>query len=376
MKKLFLLNSENEYLAGFCNASLKDLCIVQICTTLDKLSENVKEKEIDLILLDFAIIENFGFDYLEEVLAKSNGVKVVILSNVSSPVLVVKAIQLGVVDFIQLPCAESWFFKKIQNILSSINSAKTKAENFKPPIEEIIGESELMKKLKDDISVYAKSELPILIHGETGTGKSFIAEEIHKLSARKNEIFYHINCAAVPESLAEAEFFGSTEYAFTGASNRAGYFEIANHGTFFLDEIGEMNLGIQSKLLSVLDTKKFYKVGSTKEIEVDIRFLFATNVDLKQSMTEKKFRRDLFHRISALELYVPPLRDRKEDIPLLANMFLRKTTKSFTNLAMEKMINHTWKGNIRELENVIQRAIVLSPENLISEESIKFSSLI
>lgn len=228
-------------------------------------------------------------------------------------------------------------------------------------------------ELHNRILSFYKSDLPLLFTGESGTGKTFSAKKAHDLSDRKEKPFVAINCAAIPESIAETELFGSVSGAYTGATTRAGLFETANEGTVFLDEIGELSLNIQTKFLKFLDDGLFTRVGSTKQIKSDVRIMSATNVDLRKKVLSKEFREDLYYRISIVPLYIKPLRERRSEIPSLVKEFLKKKNKNLTDEALLFILKQSWKGNIRELFACLERACVLSENSVISEDDIRYS---
>ena len=220
---------------------------------------------------------------------------------------------------------------------------------------------------------FYESDLPLLFTGESGTGKTFSAKIAHDYSCRKNKPFVTINCGAIPESIAETELFGSVNGAFTGAISRQGLFESADGGTIFLDEIGELSLNVQTKLLKILDSGIFTRVGSTKEIKTNVRIMCATNVDLKQKIKSGEFREDLYHRISVVPLYIKPLRKRKHEIPSLVNYYLSSKNKTLTGRALREILNYKWEGNVRQLFSCLDRACVLSQDSVITEENIRNS---
>lgn len=239
----------------------------------------------------------------------------------------------------------------------------------------IIGRSDGMEKLKNLIPQVAPVDSTLLLFGETGVGKEVIAKEIHRRSNRRNKPYIKVNCAAIPASLLESELFGYEKGAFTGAQNKRklGMFEMANHGTILLDEIGELSLDLQPKLLRVLQDRELYRVGGNDPVKLDIRVIASTNRDLKEEVDEGNFRTDLYYRLCVIPLHVPPLRERKDDIPLLAQHFLSKLNrvyrmgKSFSTGAMDIFKQYEWPGNVRELENLVERLMVISKENIIDE---------
>lgn len=244
---------------------------------------------------------------------------------------------------------------------------------------QIVGESIIIKEILQYIKKVAKSEKNVLIFGETGTGKDLIARRIHELSQRKYKSFVAINCANIPEQLFEAELFGYVRGSFTGAiREKVGLLEVAEKGTVLLDEIGDLSLYLQAKILRLIDNKELRRIGETVIRNIDIRFIFATNKDLYEEVNKGRFRRDLYYRISVVRFYIPPLRDRKVDVPLLVNYFLKKEErlrhckKGILIKALRKLMKYNFPGNIRELENIIERAFVFAEGEMITERDIKF----
>ena len=235
--------------------------------------------------------------------------------------------------------------------------------------EEIVGESPAIKRALAQVELAAPGDTTVLILGETGTGKELIARAIHNLSPRRERTFVKINCAAIPSGLLESELFGHERGAFTGAiAQKVGRFELADKGTIFLDEVGDIPLELQPKLLRVLQEHEFERLGATRTVRVDARVVAATNADLSRLVAERKFRSDLFYRLNVFPIQIPPLRDRREDIPLLVRYFVQKFSRSLNKIvqyvpaeAMDALVGYSWPGNIRELENLLERAVILSP---------------
>ena len=237
---------------------------------------------------------------------------------------------------------------------------------------EIVGNSAAIRAVKELIQQVAKTQASVLLYGESGTGKELIAKNIHLASARAQEPFIAINCGAIPADLLESELFGHERGAFTGATTtRLGRFELANNGTIFLDEIGDMPLVMQVKLLRVLQEQKFERVGGNKSLETNVRIIAATNQNLEQQIIDEKFREDLFYRLNVFPITLPTLRERKDDIPVLLNYFLSQlesqmTVCSFSKLAIDALVNYSWPGNIRELANIVERLCILYPQQIVS----------
>jgi len=272
--------------------------------------------------------------------------------------------------------------KEYQRVKNEVDFLQNRIVNDDSPFHEFIGSSKIIKDKLLIAKKIAVTNSSVLITGESGVGKELFAEQIHLHSDRSNEPFIRVNCAALPDNLIEDELFGHVKGAFTDAvNNRRGRFELADRGTIFLDEIGEIPLGLQSKLLRVIQHKVFEKVGSSTSVNVDVRILAATNIDMDKALKNGTFRKDLYYRLNVLPLYIPPLRDRTEDIFKLTDFFLNninlKTKKkkiSFTMEAMEALLSYSWPGNVRELENVIERAVIVSAENIINVKDLMLSS--
>ncbi len=331
----------------------------------------VKNESFDVAVLDIKLPDMDGVDLLLKLRQMEPALEIIMLTGFASVDTAIRSMKLGAYDYLTKPC-------KISELASVITKAFEKKSLKEKNIvlkehllrigvhDNFIGESKPMKKVKELISIVAPSGTPVLIQGETGTGKELAARAIHDLSPRADNPFVAINSSALQETILESELFGYKKGAFTGAqSDKLGLLEIANNGTFFVDEVGDMGLSIQAKLLRVLETGTFMKLGDTKETKVDIRFIFATNKDLKAEMEEKKFRNDLFFRMNTFTITLPPLREKREDIGLLADYFLDKFSgggkkKQFSPRAIDFFMAYEWPGNVRELVNIIERSVLLS----------------
>lgn len=343
----------------------------------------LENNEIDIIILDIKLPEMDGLQFLAKIKAEYPKIEVIMISGHGDMNSVIEAMRLGAADYFPKPfrlidinnaIERTKRFVELNDKLKKIEKQYTfVSQELHDNIgHKLIGQSILMKNIIEIMTKVAHVEnTTVLISGESGTGKELVARGIHYLSNRKDEFFYTVNCSAIPETLFESEFFGHKKGAFTGAdADKSGWFEIANNGTLFLDEIGDMPLNQQAKLLRVLDEKKVKKLGSHKEIEVDVRVLTASNKNLPQMVKENKFRLDLFHRMSSFIIHLPPLRDRKSDIPLLLNHFINYFS---TNMGKgidfidpeipQKLKNYPFPGNIRELKNMVERAMILCENN-------------
>jgi two-component system response regulator HydG len=343
----------------------------------------VKSEPMDLILMDVRMATMSGIEALKQIKAYNPMIPVIIMTAYSSVDTAVEALKSGAYDYLMKPLD----FEVLKlTIERASEHAGLKEENrvLKEhlrgdyDLENIIGRSRPMKKLLEMVSMVAPSEATVLITGESGTGKELIARSLHFNSPRREKSLVVVNCAAIAETLLESELFGHEKGAFTGADKRReGRFMLAHHGTIFLDEIGEMPSTMQAKLLRVLQEREIQRVGGEDTIKVDVRVVTATNRDLESDVAEGHFREDLFYRLNVMPLNVPPLRERQEDIPLLAQHFLekfaeknRKPVKGFVPLAMDMLLKHDWPGNVRELENAIERAVILLSGEHITEKQL------
>ncbi len=334
------------------------------------------EEDPDLVLLDIGLPDVDGMEVLRRILDLPAAPPVIMLTADRSAEKVVEAIKAGAHDYIVKPFTR----EKIHSIL---RTAVRLHLSDAPPVDDsqlshIIGRSPSIREVKRLIALYATSDSPVLIIGETGTGKELVARTIHDLSARRGEIFVPLNCGAIPETLLETELFGAEKGAFTDAVSRPGLFERAHRGTLFLDELGEMPLHHQVKLLRVIEDKTFSRVGGLRCIESDVRIIAATNRALRSAVKAGGFRQDLYYRINTLPLRIPPLRSRRADIPELARTFAEAhvdgvdARASISSSAIEKLLDYDWPGNIRELRNVMERAVLFSKGDSIEPRHIIF----
>lgn len=344
----------------------------------------IKQNIYDVILLDIKLPRVSGIEVLKFIQEKSPDSQVIILSRYSDVKIVVETIRLGAYDFIGKPYDVDELFNAIERAVEKrkllIKSKVMESELAKITSNEIIGRSPIFSKLIDDAIRVAKTDSFVLIEGASGTGKELIAQLIHRESPRKDFPFVAVNCASIPDTLIESELFGYEKGAFTDAhAVKQGLVEVANKGTLFLDEIGDISIQIQPKLLRFLETGNFRRVGGTSELHVDVRVISATNKDLMSEVKNGRFRDDLMFRINVVNLKMPQLKDRKEDIPLLAEYFLKKKSKArepkrLSQTALQLLLNYNWPGNVRELEHVIEGAVILSNDEEIQPWDLKIGS--
>jgi two-component system response regulator HydG len=347
--------------------------------------KRLKEKDYDLVFLDIKMPDMSGIDVLKSLKELYPHTLVVMITAYGSVETAVEAMKLGASDYLMKPFEPEHLVLLVEKLLQQ---KKLIDENIflkeqvskRTRYQELIGAAACMQKLFEMIDEVAAVDSPVLIQGETGTGKELIAKAIHAKSSRRFGPFIAINCGAFPEGLLETELFGHEAGAFTGAIKaRKGRLEIAHGGTLFLDEIGEIPLKMQVDLLRVLEEKRFQRVGGREYIPVDFRFISATHKDLEEEIRQGRFRKDFFFRINVIEIRVPPLRERKEDIPLLAQHFLQKfrreTNKPVTTIsrdALNLLTSYDWPGNVRELENAVERAVVLAKSRVLTKDDFAF----
>lgn len=353
-----------------------------------KALELVKNKFYDLVITDLKMEPVDGMEVLRQVKAINDASEVMVMTAFSTVESGVEAMKLGAYDYIQKPFDKDEFLILVKKalerrkLISEVEHLQNELRE-KYRFENIIGNSNPMMDVLAMISKVAKTDSSVLIAGESGTGKELIAKATHLNSRRKNRAFVTINCGALPENLQESELFGHVRGAFTGAiKDKRGLFQEANGGTLFLDEIGETALSTQVKLLRFLQDGEIRRVGENEPLYVDVRMIAATNKDLKKLIEEGKFREDLYYRLNVIPVDLPPMRERRDDIPLLANHFIniyaertKKKNPSISPEAMKYLMQYDWPGNVRELENVIERALILAPKNVILPEDLPGSIL-
>jgi two-component system response regulator AtoC len=344
------------------------------------------ESTPDLVMMDVRMPDKSGIDVLKEIKHQDDGpLPVIMMTAFGTSSIAIQAMQSGAYDYLTKPfdlddvtlTIKRYFERKqLSDQVEELASRLDKPD----PNDLLIGNSPAMQEVYKTIGRVARSDATVLITGETGTGKELIATILHQTSSYSRGPLIKVNCAALPETLLESELFGHEKGAFTGAMNqRKGRFELANKGSIFLDEIGEMTLSTQKKLLRVLQEREFERVGGTVSVKVDTRVIAATNKVLQQEVEANRFREDLYYRLNVIAIYLPPLRDRRDDIPLLVEHFLNKYRSSprsgparISQQAMDQLMDYDWPGNVRELQNLIERAAVLARGSIITPEHISF----
>jgi two-component system, NtrC family, response regulator PilR len=343
---------------------------------------------VDMVITDVKLPDGDGIEILRHVKAAYAETVVIVMTAFGSTQTAVAALKLGAQDYLIKP----FDIEELKIVVrSALHKQRLEEENLllkaelhsHQALDRIVGASGSMKRVFDLIRSIAPTSSTVLVNGESGTGKELVAKAIHALSPRRDSAFVSVNCAALPENLLESELFGHMKGAFTDAhQTKKGLFETAHRGTLLLDEVGEMPVTMQVKLLRALQEKRVRRVGATEEVEVDVRVIAATNRPLEAMVREKRFREDLFYRLNVIPINVPPLRERRDDIPLLAETFLRafaremdKAVTSFSPEAMERLTTYAWPGNVRELENVVERAVAIESTDTIRLEQLPESML-
>jgi two-component system, NtrC family, response regulator AtoC len=334
----------------------------------------------DVVLLDVMMPEMGGIEMLRRYRQAGGAVPVVMVSGVDEAQTVVGAMRVGASDYVTKPINAEEIFETLERVVernpvraSTSTSVITRAE---PLQARMLGVSAAMRRVEALLDRVADADVPILITGESGVGKDVVARELHARSSRRDRVFVKINCAALPESLLESELFGYERGAFTGAQRaKPGQFELANGGTLFLDEIGEMPAPLQAKLLQALQDGEFYRVGGQKKVKVDVRVIVATNVNLERAILEGRFREDLYYRLNVVQVRIPPLRERREDIPILLSQFIERYGRRYGRSAndvppevVQRFLAYDWPGNVRELENLVRRLMVLRDPSYVYAE--------
>jgi len=344
----------------------------------------LKKADYDVVIMDIKMPKMDGMEALERVQLLAPDTPVIMISGHANIDVAVDAVKKGAFDFISKPPDLNRMLITVRNAMdksSLITDNKTlKVKVSKKKRQEMVGDSDALKEIKETIELVAPSEARVLVTGPNGTGKELVARYLHERSPRSVSPLIEVNCAAIPSELIESELFGHEKGAFTSAhKQRIGKFELANNGTIFLDEIGDMSLSAQAKVLRALQESRITRVGGEKEIKVDVRVVSATNKDLRKEINAGRFREDLYHRLAVIVIKVPPLNDRREDVPLLVDHFIKNIctdhglpSKKVTPEAMLTLQNVNWTGNIRELRNVVERLIILSADDITEDDVLRY----
>ena len=386
MSKLLIIEDESairRVLIKILNAEHSDLQIDEAEDGLEGF-RLVEKNDYDLVLCDIKIPKMDGVEVLEKSMHIKPELPFIMISGHGELETAVQTMRLGAYDYISKPPDLNRLLNAVKNALDK-NKLLVENKMLKKKIGksvEMIGESKAIKQIKAIIDKVAPTEARVLITGPNGTGKELVAHAIHQNSQRANGPMVEVNCAAIPSELIESELFGHMKGSFTGANkDKAGKFEAANGGTIFLDEVGDMSLSAQAKVLRVLQENKITRVGGEKDIQVDVRVIAATNKDLMKEIEKGRFREDLYHRLAVILIRVPSLEQRTDDIPLLVDYFVHKITeeqgilmKKFSEQALEELKHYEWTGNIRELRNVVERLLILGGETITEEDVKLFAS--
>ncbi|MEW6203093.1 MAG: sigma-54 dependent transcriptional regulator [bacterium] len=379
-----LVVDDEEHMRFFLKEALsRENCDVKTAASGVEALEMIRADNFDVVILDNRMPRVGGMDVLTEIKKLNPEIPVIMMTAYGSKQVAMEAIEKGAYDYFTKPfdinemrvvVKRALEKQKLEEEIKSLRRQLGQKYDF----EGIIGSSREMQEVFDLMTKVINNDVTVILYGESGTGKELIATLIHKKGPREGKNLVKINCAAIPETLLESELFGHEKGAFTGAASRKiGKFEVADGGTLFLDEVADMSLATQAKLLRVLEEREFERLGGTEVIKIDIRLITATNQDLLTLVNQKRFREDLYFRLNVVPIFIPPLRARRADIPLLIEHFLGETTekfnkelKGFSRKALRLLIDYDWHGNVRELENVIQRAVVTAQSSIIDEEAL------
>ncbi len=391
MQKILIVEDEKTISGVLENILKEELPDYEFAVAEDGLEgyKQIEKEDFALVLSDIKMPKMSGTELLKQSLAMKPDTTFIMISGHADIDTAVSTLKDGAYDFISKPIDINRLITSVKNaldkrILSKENrNLQSENKNLKKKVSkkyQMIGESPVLKKIQDMIDKVASSDARVLITGPNGAGKELVAHAIHAQSDRSKGPMIEVNCAAIPSELIESELFGHIKGSFTGAiKDKQGKFELADHGTIFLDEIGDMSLIAQAKVLRALQESKVSPVGSDKEVKVDVRVIAATNKDMQKEIQEGRFREDLYHRLSVIEIYVPPLDERKEDIPLLVDHFTRNiaeehgnSPKEFADSAIKKLQTFSWTGNIRELRNVVERLVILGGNPVTEEDVVSF----
>ncbi|MDN3654429.1 sigma-54 dependent transcriptional regulator [Ferruginibacter paludis] len=380
-KKILIIDDDLDMCALLSSFLTRNNYEVEVSYSAVQGIAKFKQSNFDIVISDFRLGDKDGKDVLLEIRAHNPNAIVLIITGYSDIKIAVEVIKLGAYDYITKPLIPDEVLSVLKNAVNKFNANAEKQLNHplkNSPLTDdksfLTGHADSTRELYRQVEIVATTDYSVILYGESGTGKEVIAKKIHDLSHRKNKPFVAMDCGTLSKELAGSELFGHVKGAFTGAqSDKEGHFEMANEGTLFLDEVANLSYDIQASLLRVIQERKFKRVGGTKEISLDIRIIVASNENLQDAYRKGKFREDLYHRFNEFCIQLPPLRQRKEDIPLFANFFLKNTcaelnkdVKGFANDVIDMFVNYTWPGNLRECRNVIRRSVLLCNEEIIT----------
>lgn len=379
--KILIVDDEEVVRSGVARVLKRKALEVSMASDGLEALEMMTEESFDVVFLDIKMNGMDGMEVLRQIRRDHPAVLVIMITGFPSVETAVECLKAGAVDYLMKPFRaddlESVLFKALENAKGSGVHCQPQKEEAKG-LESIIGRSQAMQEVFAKMSRSAPGDSTVLISGESGTGKELVARSIHKLSTRADREFVGIDCSALVESLLESELFGHVKGSFTGAfQTKHGLFELADHGTFFFDEISNLSLNIQAKLLRVIQEREFMKVGSQKKVKLNIRIIASSNRDLREAVRAGTFREDLFYRLSVIPIHLPPLRKRREDIPLLVEHFIEKHNRKcqrqvqgISKRALDMLMAYDWPGNVRELEHAIERILILEDGNIILPEQL------
>lgn len=379
LKKRVLIIDDEPDIRELLSLTLEQMGLeIVTAAKLSKAQKLLLSEEFDLCLTDMKLPDGNGLDLVEEMQALKPQLPIAMITAYGNMEIAIEALKKGAFDFISKPLE----LMRLRNVVQSALKLDKAGDTEDPDDSALIGKSSAMTTLKQQIRRVARSQAPIFIHGESGTGKELVARAIHNLGPRANGPFIPVNCGAIPTELMESEFFGHKKGSFTGAhQDKQGLFQAADGGTLLLDEVADLPMSMQVKLLRAIQEKSIRQVGAEEEVAVDVRILSATHKDLAQAIRNNQFRQDLFYRINVIELRVPSLRERSDDIPSLANHFLRQFAKEcqlpvpeITEDAINLLKKHSYPGNIRELENTLERAFTLSDHGKITADNLDLNN--
>lgn len=395
--KILIVDDDEDVLLAAKMLLKKHAMEVTIEKNPNKLPFLLNNYSYDVILLDMNFSKDItsgkeGFHWLGQITERDPNAVVIMITAFGDVEMAVKALKEGATDFVLKPwqnekliatISSAVKLKRSYNEVDKLKKAKKQLQDdINLPFKNILGQSDAIKRVFEIIDKVAQTDANVLILGENGTGKELVSRALHQRSLRKDNVFIGVDMGAITESLFESELFGHKKGAFTDAKDdRAGRFEVANTGTLFLDEIGNLSLPLQSKLLTVLQNRQVTRIGTNKPISIDIRLICATNMPIYEMLKNNEFRQDLLYRINTVELHLPPLRERQEDVPILANHFVekyskkyRKSMKSFSASTIKRLQKYSWPGNVRELQHAVERAVIMSDNDTLAPEDFFFLS--